>query len=498
LKITQLFSRYSQFKMGEQPLRDVSGLCIDSRHVHPGEVFVAIRGERADGHSYLPEVCRKNISGVVVEDEALIPKDFKGAVLVVANARQALSQIAARYYGEPANELFCVGVTGTSGKTSTTYFVECVLNHFGMSTGVVGTIDHHLRDKTWSAELTTPDAITLQKRLREFRALDARALAMEVSSHAIEQDRADSVPFDAVIFTNLTRDHLDYHKDMQGYFAAKEKLFRELPSRYPDKRVSAIINANDEWAMKLQMAPNVNTLTYGEVSSDYQFQVIDMNYAMTRFRLKTARGEAQIEIPIAGRHNVYNAVSAIAVGMVAGASIETCAAGLKEFKGVPGRLQRVPSASDRYVFVDYAHKPGALEKVLGLLESIRSSKRRGHSKIITVFGCGGDRDAGKRPLMAKIAVEHSDLVIITSDNPRNEDPEAIIQDVLTGVPKDLLNSRVFVEVDRTKAITRGIELAATGDVVLIAGKGHEDYQIIGEKKLKFSDYEIAEKVLDGL
>jgi UDP-N-acetylmuramoyl-L-alanyl-D-glutamate--2,6-diaminopimelate ligase len=405
--------------------------------------------------------------------------------------------LASRFYGDPAKSLFMVGVTGTNGKTSTTYMVECILNHFGMKTGVMGTINHHIGDTVWESELTTPDPITLQRRLREFRALNAKAVAFEVSSHAIDQGRTAGLPFNCLIFTNLTRDHLDYHHTMENYFATKERLFREVPLSIIDRQVHAMINVNDEWGQKIQASPNVLVWTFGESQSDFQFQILETQYAGTRFRLNTPRGQAEFFLPVPGRHNVYNAVGAIGAALAAGASLEICVEALRTFSGVPGRLERVKSKKEFHVFIDYAHTDDALRTVLAILKQIREQSHQ-KNKIITVFGCGGDRDKGKRPLMARAAVEGSDIVIVTSDNPRTEEPMLIIQDILAGVPKELLNSKVFVEVDRREAIRKALELASPKDVVLVAGKGHEPYQIIGNRKYDFHDAAVAGEFLNGV
>ncbi|OFZ20231.1 MAG: UDP-N-acetylmuramoyl-L-alanyl-D-glutamate--2,6-diaminopimelate ligase [Bdellovibrionales bacterium RBG_16_40_8] len=497
MKLAQLFSVYKNFKMGTEPMREVTGLSFDSRKVQSGDVYFALRGLTHDSHDYLGEVCTKNITGVVVENTAKIPATFNGGILVVPNTKEAMLRLAGRYYGNPAQNLYCVGVTGTNGKTSTAYMIESILNNFGMPTGVMGTINHHIGNKVWESELTTPDAITLQKRLRDFLALGAKAVVFEVSSHAIDQDRVNGIPFNCVVFTNLTRDHLDYHKTMQNYFTAKQKLFTELVSESRNERVSAIINVSDEWGQKIEVSSHARRITYGEVKSDFQFQVIESNFSGTRFHLQTPSGQSDVSIKLPGRHNVYNSVAAIAVGCSAGASLEKCIEGIESFTGVPGRLERVPNKKDLNVFVDYAHSDDALRAVLTILNEIRRVKKT-KNRIITVFGCGGDRDKGKRPLMAKVAMAHSDIVFITSDNPRTEDPMTIIQDILSGVDKDLMKVKIFVEVDRKEAIRKAIEEAGPIDVVLIAGKGHEEYQIVGEKKYAFNDVQIAGKILNGL
>ena len=497
MKLAQLLSVYSSFKIGEHPYAEVTGLSLSTKNLQKGNLFIATRGTQSDGHDFILEACKREVSGIVVERTEMIPKDFKGAVLTVKNAREAAVRLASRFYDEPAEKLFCVGVTGTNGKTSTTYMIESVLNHFGLKTGVMGTINHHLGDKVWGSELTTPDPITLFKRLREFVALEAKAVAFEVSSHALDQNRVQGVPFSAVVFTNLTRDHLDYHKTMENYFAAKEKLFNELIQKPAGQDVHAIVNVSDEWGRKIHVADNAKKITYGEIQSNYQFQVLQTHFNGTKFRLHTSKGDYEVQLQVPGRHNVYNAVAAMAVGVSAGASMESCIEGIQKFCGVPGRLQKVLSKKNFTVFIDYAHTDDALKTVLSILQEIRSQAKI-KSRIITVFGCGGDRDKGKRPLMAQAAMNGSDCVWVTSDNPRTEDPMRIIEDILAGTPKTSLQDQVFVEVDRREAIRKAIAMAENDDVVLIAGKGHETYQIIGDKKFDFSDYKVAEEYLNGL
>jgi UDP-N-acetylmuramoyl-L-alanyl-D-glutamate--2,6-diaminopimelate ligase len=497
LKLSQLLSIYPQLKLGEHAAADVSGIFQNSQNVIAGGVFVAIKGFSFDGHNYLKEACSKGAIAVVVKDEANIPQDFSGAVVVVEDTRVALNALASRFQGSPAQGLFCVGITGTNGKTSVTYLVEHILNQFGWKVGVMGTIDHHMGNHRWTSQLTTPDALVLQKRLREFVSLGARACVFEVSSHALTQHRADNIPFDVVVFTNLSRDHLDYHADMEDYFHSKEKLFREIPLMVEGKSVSAVLNVDDSYGQRIQTAAGVRSISYGQRASDLSFRVLDSSFEGTWVEIKTYRGEAQLKVPLPGIHNVYNAMAAIGVALVADVALETCLKAIESFKGVPGRLQRVPNDKGINVFVDYAHTDDALRTVLAELNKVRKSIS-GSCRIITVFGCGGDRDRGKRPLMGEAAFSNSDMTFVTSDNPRSEEPQSIIDDVMEGLPKEELNNSLFTEVDRKAAIHRALNSARPGDVVLIAGKGHEDYQIVGDQTLAFSDYEVAKELLDEL
>jgi UDP-N-acetylmuramoyl-L-alanyl-D-glutamate--2,6-diaminopimelate ligase len=453
------------------PVVDVTMLTFDSREVKLGSVFFAIRGTSADGHKHLAEVVQKNPAAIVVEDRNAVPKTYKGAVVVVKNARTALGEWAARFFGNPGEKLFCVGVTGTNGKTTSVYILESIFNEAGRGTGVIGTIDHHFRDKIWETNLTTPDAVALQSRLKEFVDLGAKVAAFEFSSIAIDQDRATSVPFKAAIFTNFTRDHLDYHKTMENYFAAKARLFTEILA--PD--ALAVLNADDEQVRKLK--PNCKTISFGQKNGDERFTVGEQKLSGAKFRLRNV--DYQIATP--GLHNVYNAVGATLVALEAGVSSEIVGRALSKFKGAPGRLERVENSRGLHVFVDYAHTDDALRSVLGSLKNLMKESNS-NGKLWVVFGCGGDRDKGKRPLMMKSAIEFADEVVLTTDNPRTEDPEDILQDSLAAG-----NDDVHVQVDRKTAIRFALQSAREDDVILVAGKGHENYQIIGTTKIPFSD-----------
>lgn len=472
---------------------DVTGLFNNARHVLPGSVFVAIRGVKVDGHSFIPEAIAKGAQVLVVEDPSFVPQDFSGIVLTVSNTREALDLLASRYYLDPAQELFCVGVTGTNGKTSVTYMTEAIFSYGKIPTGVIGTVNHHLAEKVWPSDMTTPDPIFLQKRLREFRNEGARAVAIEVSSHALDQHRVDSIPFNSVIFTNLTRDHLDYHQTMDNYFAAKQRLFTDLLWKTTKRPCFAIINIDDKLGRRLKVAEPAQLWTYGAKDADFRYQIKKMDFSFTDFVVETPVGSCEVHLPMSGTHNVMNAVAAIAAGMSAGMPLSVCCEALAHFTGVPGRLQSVPNSKGISVFVDYAHSPDALENVLTSLRKVRENLNSS-ARIWTIFGCGGDRDKGKRPLMAEMAMKYSDEVVITSDNPRTEDPEKIVQDILEGV---IDKDKVHVIVDRREAIQRTLKKVQEGDVVLIAGKGHEDYQIIGVEKIPFSDVKVAEEALQG-
>lgn len=492
MKLSQLLSVFPRLHWGSGADLDVLEVTQDSRNVKPGSVFVAVRGTSLDGHIFLPQVARSGAVALVVEDDRDIPADYSGVVVKVESTRHALELLAQRFFGSPGEELFCVGVTGTNGKTTITYMVEEILNRFGWPTGVMGTIDHHLGDRRWESQLTTPDAVTLQRRMREFVSLGGRAAAFEVSSHALAQSRVDSLPFAVGIFTNFTRDHLDYHGTMEHYFATKEKLFTDLLGRHPSVAV-AVLNGDDPWIRKIRVKEGVTTWWYGQSDADLQFRVLDQDLNGTRFHVSTPHGDAEVMLPCTGLHNVYNACAAIGAGLAAGCGLGAAADALSRFHGAPGRLEKIPNDRGLHIFVDYAHTDDALRTVLRALSQVHA-RTQGRGRIITVFGCGGDRDRGKRPLMAQAAAEYSDVLVVTSDNPRTEDPRAIIDEILTGLPARW-NGEKHVEVDRRHGISRALQSAHEGDVILIAGKGHERYQIIGETKLPFSD---RDEVLQGL
>lgn len=493
MKLQHLFSIFSGVPENAFSQVDVSNICYDARKVTPGAVFVAIRGAKADGHDFIPDAISKGAVALVLEDRSKLPEDFSGFVLQVPNSRQVLDLLASRYYGDPGRDLFCVGITGTNGKTSISYLVECILDHARIPTGVIGTVNHRMKEKIWPTEMTTPDAVDLQKRLREFRQEGAAAVVMEVSSHALEQKRVDSVPFNSVVFTNLTRDHLDYHGTMEEYFKAKQRLFTDLLWKTSKSPCFAIINTDNKWGRQLRVADPAILWTYGHREGDFQYELIKMDFASTHFKVNTPAGEAEVILPMSGAHNIMNALAAIAVGISAGTPLQTCVNALKKFAGVPGRLQAVPNHKDLSVFVDYAHTPDALENVLTALIRVRESLGSS-SKIWTLFGCGGDRDKGKRPLMTLMALKYSDHVIITSDNPRTEDPQQIIRDMTESLPAGE-QYKIQIEVQRRAAIEKAISQAKAGDVILIAGKGHEDYQIIGQEKTPFSDFKVAQEFL---
>lgn len=473
------------------PEATATGVFSDSRKVIPGSVFVATVGTTTDGHDYLSKAAELGAAVLVVEKRDKIPATFKGAVLEVLDSKWVLADLLSRFYSNPEERMISIGITGTNGKTSSSYIIEAILNAAGVSCGVMGTINHHLKDKVWSTGLTTPDAETFFARANEFVQLGARAFAMEVSSHSLHQKRVP-IHFDVALFTNFTRDHLDYHKTMDEYFRSKELLFTEHLKKTGD--VFAILNIDDPALKHVRVAKNATRITFGKAEADFSFEILKMGIEGTTFLLREAGVGHEYQSPLIGEHNVYNVVGAVAVARSLGASHGTCQSAIRNFGGVPGRLQKVITsfAAGPHVFVDYAHTPDALEKTLQTVRAVCSPQQ----KITAVFGCGGDRDPGKRPTMGQIAADHSDFVVVTSDNPRSEDPSMILQQIVGGIDPQK-KSRVAEEVDRKKAIALAIAKASADDAIVIAGKGHENYQILKDRTIDFDDAAIALEILNS-
>lgn len=492
-------------QLNEEDLKlHVQALCSDSREVRTGSVFVAIRGGSADGHHFLEDVKKKGAAMVVAEE---VPEGGAPQLpfVKVRDSRKALALLAANFYGNPSRRMKVIGVTGTSGKTTTTYLIESILQAAGYEVGVIGTVNFRHGGKILPSTHTTPGAVELQRLLARMRDEGCNAVVMEVSSHALKQHRTAQIAFDAAVFTNLSPEHLDFHPDMEDYFQSKSLLFTDsaVESSRAGKKPFAVVNGDDPYGRRLAVslaAPDQGSSRCFSfaLSDEFPPDHATLCGSGLRYGLSGIQGEVngiRVESPLIGAFNASNVLAALSVGVGMGLSPEAISKGISGLKSVPGRLERVPGSKGIHVFVDYAHKPDALDKVLQTLQEVR-----GDHKMITVFGCGGDRDRKKRPLMGKIAVTRSDHVWITSDNPRTEDPNAIISEILAGTT----GFRNFkVEPDRRKAIHAAIRMAASGDLVLIAGKGHEDYQIIadpsagGTRKIHFDDREVAKEAVAG-
>lgn len=461
---------------------EVSGVYHDSRKVQPGGVFVALKGGGSDGHHYIQAAIDKG--AVAVISELPNPAEFIATWVQVGNARAAMAIAAANFEGHPSLRLPVVGVTGTNGKTTTSYLVHHVMQSILHRAGLMGTIFYSTGDKLVEASHTTPESTEVQRLLREMVDSACRGVAMEVSSHGLAQHRVTGVSFDVGIFTNLTQDHLDYHRTMEEYFAAKCLLFEQMDAD-TSKEGTAIINLDDIYGdriMKMRFG-RLRRLTYGRgANADFQAAEIRSDFNGTQFKLTFRERQFLVRIPLIGDFNVYNSVAAIAAGWAIGLNLREVVSKMADAPQVPGRLELVGGRQTNYrVFVDYAHTPDAIRSVLKTLRAL--SPRR----IITVFGCGGDRDSTKRPLMAAAAEEGSDLCILTSDNPRSEDPRKIIADAARGFMK----GGHEVQEDRREAIRRAINLAGERDIVLLAGKGHESYQEIEGVRHDFDDRKIA-------
>lgn len=459
----------------------------DSRQVGENWLFVAIRGLTTDGHRFVPDVIRRGAVGIVSELEK--PGDFNGSWLTVENARIALAQVANIIQGEPSHKLNLIGVTGTNGKTTTTYLIHALAEAAGKQAAMLTTVEYRIGEKSEPAVRTTPEASDTQRFLRKALETGCSVAAMEASSQALDLHRCDALKFEAAIFTNLTRDHLDYHGTMENYFDAKKRLFDGRLGEAPN---FSVINVDDSWGAKLTeelKGAGQKVITFA-LDSDADLTASEIEISILRgtsFHLKTPAGEREIRSPLVGRPHVYNILSATGAALALGYNLEEIAAGIKNCVGAHGRFERVESEADFAVVVDYAHTDDALENVL------KTARDLGARRIITVFGAGGDRDRTKRAPMGEIAGRYSDFVVLTSDNPRTEDPHSILDEIEIGLKQ---TDCPFVKnPDRREAIYAAIKSARAGDLVLIAGKGHETYQIIGSEKFHFDDREIALEAL---
>lgn len=465
---------------------EIRGIAYDSRRVQEGDLFVAIKGLNVDGHRFVPEAVLTGAIAVVLEDDILEDGYFieRGvAKILVADSRKALAIISSAFYGFPSKKLKLVGVTGTNGKTTTTHLVKSVLESAGLKTGLIGTINYVIGDEVIPTGQTTPEALELNLFLSKMVEKGISACSMEVSSHALALDRVYGLDFDVGVFTNLTQDHLDFHQTFEAYFQAKKILFDSLK-----QSAYAIFNIDDPNGERIVSDTKATKLSYGKSErADVRVIDINMNFDGTKIVVQTPTKDAlEIHSKLIGEFNVYNILSAVAVGYALGIKYEDIKNGIENLENVKGRFEKIISPDGYTVIIDYAHTPDALEKCIDTI--LRLRKQVGGGKLITVFGCGGDRDKGKRPIMGRISTEKSDITVITSDNPRFEDPEKIISDILEGVKKD---SVYYIFVDRKEAIERALEMAEKGDIVLIAGKGHEEYQIVRDVKIPFSDSQVV-------
>jgi UDP-N-acetylmuramoyl-L-alanyl-D-glutamate--2,6-diaminopimelate ligase len=468
----------------------VTGIQHDSRQVQPGDLFCAIPGFHTDGHLYCYSAAQKGAVAFLVERADVVPAGYPA--ILVAQSRSAMAIAAAAFYGHPGNRLWMIGVTGTNGKTTTTHLIRAVLEGSDIPCGLTGTLHTLIGPEMFKVVRTTPEAPDLQRILRHMVDRGMRAAVMEVSSHALVLARVDAVHYDVGVFTNLTQDHLDFHQDFEHYFQAKALLFRRLGDGPEKGPRAAIINGDDPYANRLVGLTAVPVLTYGfESGRDVQASQVRVSSRGVQFVAHFPDGQAQaVEFGMPGRFNVQNALAALAVGYVYGLAPAQMAQALARYPGVPGRFERIDIGQPFTVIVDYAHTPDGLENAL------RTAREFALGQIGVIFGAGGDRDRGKRPLMGEIAGRLADWIVLTADNPRSEDPHDIIEQIAEGVQR--VGGRYDVEVDRKRAIRLGIARANPGDVVLIVGKGHETYQIYRDATIHFDDREVARQVLKEL
>lgn len=464
---------------------EINGIAYDSRKVKPGCLFICIKGFKTDGHIYARQAVDNGAAAILAEQEL----DITGPVSVVytSDCRKAMPIICSRYYGQPSRVLRMIGVTGTNGKTTTTHLIQVILEEWGKKTGILGTLYGKVDDYKHEFGHTTPESLEIEEFLDITRQKKGEYVVMEVSSHALDLNRVDRILFDVAVFTNLTQDHLDYHQSMEKYKEAKLKLFKMIKG---DNQFS-IINADDEAAKDFIFAAGKNVITYGiNNQADVKATRVITNLKGSNFDVEYNNNVLSIKMKSIGLFSVYNALAAIAFAFKEGIDPRIIKAALEKVQGVPGRFEQIDCGQDFTVIVDYAHTPDGLKNIL------ETARQIAEKRLITVFGCGGDRDRTKRPQMGEIAARYSDFCIVTSDNPRSEEPQAIINDIIPGMNK-VKNSRYSIIADRKEAIRHAIYLAHPGDLIIIAGKGHETYQLVKDQVLDFDDRKVAADFLKG-
>lgn len=503
MNLGELISRLPVKDVIGDPNVEVKGLAYHSQQVEEGFLFVAILGSKRDGKRFIPEAILRGASAILVDEKQQAPGVIQ---VIVPDVREGLAMLSAAFYGDPSFYLTLIGITGTNGKTTTSYLIESILAQAGKSVGVMGTVNYRFKDSVQPALTTTPESLDLQRNLQAMREAGITHAILEVSSHALDMQRVRGCEFDVALFTNFTRDHLDYHGSLENYFQAKQLLFTQCFLESQKKDRFAIINMDDPRGEELSRVACGKLIRYG-VKSRYEVwpEMVEETTEGLRARVVTPRSSFALVSSLIGKHNLYNILAAVSVGVALGISQNNMAAGIERLTSVPGRMEKVPGGDGIRVFVDYAHTGDALERALEALKKVRPGR------LIVVFGCGGDRDRGKRAVMGRVAALGGDLVVVTSDNPRTEDPLVIIAEIEKGILEtgrkryqavDLAGERAdsgyVVVPDRREAIYLAIHTARPGDVVLIAGKGHEDYQIVGGERLHFDDREEATKALTSL
>src|SRR6266513_1134627 len=467
--------------------RKVESIAYDTRRVQRNGMFVALRGEKNDGHNFIGQAIEKGATVIVTEREE---KDSRATFLVVENTRVALAGLAATFYRQPAERLKLAAVTGTNGKTTTTFLLKHICDAAGLRSGLIGTVRYEIGERVLPATRTTPESLDLQELLAQMTDAGCKAAVMEVSSHALAQERTRGLEWDVAVFTNLTQDHLDFHETMENYFDSNARLFTQLGSQEKKRKPVAIVNIDDRYGERLlkKIDQRVAVVTYGRsVRADFRASNYRVEFSGTSYQLDAHGKSYLVRVPLIGGVNVANSVAALAAANALGISLRDAVLGLGKSPQVPGRLELVPAKRQFQVFVDYAHTPDALRNVLNTLRELEPHR------LIVVFGCGGNRDREKRPLMGEIGDRHADYAIVTSDNPRKEDPGAIIAEI----EKGYRSTHYEKIVDRTQAIGRAIALAQPRDIVLIAGKGHENYQEFADHTVPFDDIQVARRAIEG-
>jgi UDP-N-acetylmuramoyl-L-alanyl-D-glutamate--2,6-diaminopimelate ligase len=466
------------------PLRSsqISALAYDSRRVTPGALFFAFAGAKADGRRFAKQAIEAGAVAVVSE---MPPEDFSGSWIEVEHGRRSLSLACRNFFGPPEETLDLNAVTGTNGKTTVTYLMDAIFRRQGWTTGVIGTIAHWIAGQRLAAVNTTPESLDLYEMFARLREAGGTHVSLEASSHALALGRIHAIAFHTAIFTNLSRDHLDFHRSMESYFTAKSLLFQPNGARAPR---FAVINIDDEYGRRISPAEGTAVIKYGlSKQAELRAENVETDFSGVRFRLKYGGQTAFVQSSLMGMVNVYNILAACGAGISHGMDLEMIAEGIEQCKAVPGRFERIDQGQPFLLVVDYAHTDDALRNAIKVALTLEPKR------VITVFGCGGDRDRSKRPLMGQAAAELSDYVVLTSDNPRSEDPLMIINDVLVGLRRH--DTPHTIEPDRRKAIRLAIERARTGDLILVAGKGHETQQVLKDEVVDFDDREVARELL---
>ena len=469
----------------------IEGLSYDSRKVNPGDLFFALCGKNEDGHRYIPSAIEKGAKAILCEKKG--PSKENVPTIWVPDSRIALGEISSRFFSDPSKDLEVLGLTGTNGKTTLSFLCEEILKKSQISVGVTGTINCRFGNTSIPSLLTTPESLDYHALLEKMKGQGVTHVISEISSHSLEMKRCEGVSFKGAVFTNLSRDHLEFHETMEKYYLAKSKLFNHYLRQSKKKNPWAVVNIDDVYGKRLQKEYQGKLLTYALENTEADFFAKDSKFSSKGFeaKIQTPKGEISLETHLLGQHNLSNCLAALAVAEAWGMENSLAIEALSHLKRIPGRLDSVPNQQGKTVLIDYAHTPDALEKVLLALQPLVMNG----GKLRCLFGCGGDRDSGKRSIMGELACVHADWVMITSDNPRTEDPRKIIEDILKGIPSSFKEFQV--EIDRKKAIQKALSKTSQRDILLIAGKGHEDYQILGKERIEFDDFKISQKILQG-